>query len=191
MQKKLLPIFVIILISLGWFIYRAFNVPVEKVVDYDSDAKVVTVDTENPPSLKLNDTSLNSEPVSKVQNNDQVTDDKFVAFDKLEKIWTDKVHEIIGDQKYPIYLEMKRRNDLEKMQAYKEYHEYLRQKYGDKFTYNITDDQSISEKKINQRYLKDLLKLIGPENFKSYISAKDQINEEIRRHNKEAIQIEF
>jgi uncharacterized protein YgiM (DUF1202 family) len=86
---------------------------------------------------------------------------------------------------------MRDRNEKEKMQAYKEYHNYLRQKYGDKFSYNITDDQSAREKQINQRYLKDLLKLIGPEKFKKYTASKDQFNEEMRRKNKESIQIEF
>jgi hypothetical protein len=67
----------------------------------------------------------------------------------------------------------------------------LRQKEGDKFSYSISNDQSVREKEINQRFLKDLLNLIGPEKFRLYISVKDQFNEEMRRNNKEAIQIEF
>ena len=122
--------------------------------------------------------------VESAQNN-------FEIYDQMEKKWLESVSNIIGNKSMPMYLDMRERNDKEKMQAYKEYHDYLRFKYGDKYTYNISEDQSIREKKINERYLNDLLKLIGQEKFKAYLKARDDFNEENRRQSKEAMIIEF
>lgn len=121
----------------------------------------------------------------------ETTENNFAIYDQMEKKWLESVSNIVGNKTFPIYLEMRERNDKEKMQAYKEYHDYLRFKYGDKYTYNISEDQSIREKKINERYLNDLLKLIGQEKFKAYLKAKDDFNEESRRRSKEAMIIEF
>ncbi|MDD4975529.1 MAG: hypothetical protein PHY93_14310 [Bacteriovorax sp.] len=194
MKKKVIIIIFILLISVGWFVYRALRVPLEKVVETDSDIKVIATNTFTiaPPSLKVHAPIAGTAPEEKKNYRVRETEDEqFEVFDKLESAWLLKAQEIIGADKYALYLDMRNRNEKEKMQAYKEYHDYLRQKYGDKFSYNITDDQSAREKQINQRYLKDLLKLIGPEKFKNYTATKDQFNEEMRRKNKESIQIEF
>ena len=121
----------------------------------------------------------------------ETADENFEVFDKIEKEWLTKAQAIVGSDKYQAYLGLREQNDKEKLLAYKEYHDYLRQKYGDKFSYNLSEDQSIREKKINQRYLGELLKLIGPEKFTKYTAEKDQFNEEMRRQKKETIQIEF
>lgn len=194
MNKKILFFIIVILSVLGWFIFRSTPVPLEKVVETNNETKVNSSDTKVPPSLKINTQAKvagNKPEENKNYRLKESKDEQFEIFDKLEKEWLTKAQAIIGAEKYSQYLEMRNQNDKEKMQAYKEYHDYLRQKYGDKFSYNISDDQSIREKQINQRYLKDLLKLIGPEKFKIYTATKDQFNEEMRRNNKEAIQIEF
>lgn len=196
MSKKSL-IFIlssILIIVLGAWLYKAFQSREIEVIN-ESDSKIQKSDSKTPPSLKISQEALKN-----AKENGAITDsqklveneaDNFEVFDRLENAWLKKVEVIIGEDKYPLYLDIRDRNEKEKMQAYKEYHDYLRQKYGDKFSYNISDDQSIREKKINQRYLKELLKLIGSEKFKKYIQTKDQVNDEIRRDNKNAIQIEF
>lgn len=187
----------IILIILGWFIYRAIKTPETEVVT-ESETKVHTLDSKIPSTLKTTET-IKAEQKKAIENgaiipNKKLQDkaeDNFEAFEKLEKAWLSKAQSIMGPEKYELYVDMRNRNDKEKMQAYKEYHDYLRQKFGDKFSYNISEDQSVREKQINQRYLKELLKLIGAEKFKAYTASKDQFNEEMRRKNIEAIQIEF
>ena len=118
-------------------------------------------------------------------------ENNFELYDRMEKKWLNLVLNIVGSKTYPLYLEMRERNDQEKMRAYKEYHDYLRLKYGDKYSYHISEDQSIREKKINEHYMNELLKLIGEEKFKTYLKAKDNFNEESRRQSKEAMIIEF
>lgn len=196
-NKKGLTVIAILLVIviLSWFIYRVLNSSGTEEVISDSNPKVHSIDSKIPPSLKV--TAPQEQKAMEqgaITGNQKVLakdDENFEIFDKMEKNWLQKAETIMGPQKYGLYLEMRERNDKEKMQAYKEYHEYLRQKYGDKFSYNISEDQSVREKQINQRYLKELLGVIGPEKFKLYTAAKDQLNEEMRRNNKEAIQIEF
>lgn len=191
MNKKILVI-AFLVILLGWFIYRAIHAPApSNVVVIDSDSRV-NVDKNVPGSLKVNSEPVKVKKIEEGKTRLHDTPDaQFEEFDKMEKVWLSKVQEIVGSSNYPLYVDMRTRNDKEKMQAYKEYHDYLRQKYGDKFSYNISEDQSIREKEINQRYLKELLKLIGPEAFKKYTEAKDLYNEQMRRQGKESIQIEF
>lgn len=197
MNKKGLTVIaiLIVVVILTWFIYRVLNSSETEEVISDSNPQVHSIDSKIPPSLKI--TAPEEQKAIEqgaITGNKKILskdDENFEIFDKMEKNWLKKAEMIIGPEKYGLYLEMRERNEKEKMQAYKEYHEYLRQKYGDKFSYNISEDQSVREKQINQRYLKELLGLIGPEKFKLYTAAKDQLNEEMRRNNKEAIQIEF
>ena len=192
MKKNVLFLIVLILIVIAWQAYRTLKTSEEKYSETSSDSKIISKDSNAPLSLKLITVANHNPSIQKNNDKGHLTDDdQFLAFDKVEEEWVGKVEEILGVDQFSKYLEMKKNNDIEKMQAYKEYHDYLRQKYGDKFSYNISDDQSPKEKQINQRYLKDLLKLIGPIKFKSYTSAKDQLNEQVRRSNKEAILIEF
>ena len=109
----------------------------------------------------------------------------------MEKVWLDEVKNIVGPQHFTIYLDMKKNNEKEKLEAYNEFHEYMRNKHGDNFSYNISEDQSVQEKKVNQKYLKELLKVIGQEKFASYIKARDKLNEKYRKQNKIFLQVEF
>ena len=184
-------------ILFGWFVYHTFNVSDKELV-IESEANNPVLDSINPPGLKIVDSKNEQEIKNNITNTSSTAnkiktynDEEFEVFDKLEKEWNDEVKTIIGEDHYPAYQEMKSRNEKEKMQAYKEYHNYLRKKNGDNFSYNISEDQSIREKSINQQYLKELLKLIGPSKFTKYTSAKDHFNEKMRRNKKEAIQFEF
>jgi hypothetical protein len=190
MKKKKIIIILFLLFFLGWGSFKVFNLRTEKVIEVDNDSKFTNTDSKNPTSLKLNSEIQKSEGKS-IYRNENRGDEEFHVFDEIEKSWLLEMKEIIGSEYFVQYIDLKKNNDEEKMKAYKEHHDYLRQKYGNKFSYNISDDQSEKEKKINQRYLKNLLKIIGPAKFKMYTSAKDQFNEELRRKNKEAIQMEF
>jgi hypothetical protein len=179
-----------VVLILGWFVYRALNRNETEVIN-DSNPKVHTLDVNTPPSLKVSDVPAKVPTQQHAEKVDENEARNFEIYDRLEKEWLEKVQTIIGAEKYPRYLEMRETSEKEKLLAYKEYHDYLRQKYGDKFSYNISEDQSVREKQINERYLNDLLKIIGPEKFKSYTEAKDRFNEDMRRKKTEAIQIEF
>ena len=191
--KKAVP-YLLIAILTAWFSYKFFVErkvadPQSMALDWDQlDSTAGSNPLETPASIKKEENIPHMREHNTLSKDDE---EQFAAFDKMEKAWLATAESIIGVNHFGRYLEMRENNDKEKMMAYKEYHDYLRQKHGDKFTYNISEDQSIREKEINQRYLKELLALIGESKFQAFIKARDKINEENRRSNKEFIQIEF
>lgn len=196
--KKSIP-YLLIVLFVGWFSYKFFverkTIPQDQkmALDWDQlDATSGTPPAETPATLKKAEAPKTKE--QNVREHSTLTkseQDKFAAYDEVENKWLAEVQNIMGDEFYPQYLEMRERNEKEKMQAYKEYHDFLRKKHGDNFSYNISEDQSIREKKINQIYLKELLQLVGEKKFKAYIEARDKINENNRRNGREFIQVEF
>ena len=196
MKKKLnqsIP-FLLILVFTGWFSYKFFierKAPPEQslALDWDElDSTTTSPPEKTPVTLKTVDGASHMREHNTLTKEDV---DQFAVFDKMEKSWLAVAETIIGKVNYPRYLEMRESNEKEKMMAYQEYHDYLRQQFGDKFEYNISEDQSIREKDINKRYLKDLLTLIGNKKFQAYVEARDKINEENHRKDKSFIQIEF
>jgi uncharacterized short protein YbdD (DUF466 family) len=122
------------------------------------------------------------------------TEDKnFAEYDQNEKEWLTRIENILGENDYQYYVGLRNKNEEEKMKAYKEFHDYLRQKNGDNFSYNISEDQSIREKEINTKYTREFLKHIGEEKFKSYLKVRDEFNAELQRKSKNgsALVVEF
>ncbi len=193
--KKFFPYF-LVLLFLGWASYKFFierkPAPEQKMtLDWDQlDATSGSKPEESPVTLK-NNSEGSPQKVREYNSLSKDEDEEFRAFDEMEKKWLSDVKVVIGDEFYAQYLSMREQNEKEKMEAYKEYHDYLRRKHGDNFKYNISEDQSVREKKINQEYLKKLLALIGENKFQAYIKARDKINEDNRRKGKEFIQVEF
>lgn len=195
--KKSIP-YLLILLLVGWFSYKFF---VERKpppagqsmkLDWDQlDATSGSKPEDTPVTLKQEGELVKKKATREHSELTQTEEEQFAEYDRMEKTWFASVKSTLGEAFYPQYLEMRERNEKEKMVAYKEYHDYLRKKYGDKFTYNISEDQSVREKEINQRYLKDLMKLVGEKKFQDYIKARDKINEENRRQRKLFLQIEF
>jgi hypothetical protein len=185
-MKKIIIGFILVVIIAAAMIYSS-----SRNILHLSDEKNEKFQPQTQPTSVPNVVQKKNNETHKAGKAVETTENNFAIYDQMEKKWLDSVSLIIGSKTFPIYLEMRERNDKEKMQAYKEYHDYLRFKYGDKYSYNISEDQSIREKKINERYLNDLLKLIGQEKFKAYLKAKDDFNEESRRRSKEAMIIEF
>ncbi len=143
---------------------------------------------------------INNTPVAPVIYNDKSSDimvkapdQNFLEFDKVEAEWLTKMSSLLSENENLFYLDLRTRNDEEKMSAYKEYHEYLRQKHGDNYSYNISEDQTIRERDINTKYAKELLKKIGEQKFKSYLEMKDQFNEKLQKKSPDgnALIIEF
>ncbi len=196
--KKLLPFFLVGLF-ISWASYKFF---IERPIKPKNET--FTLDwheLEEKSGVKKN--PLEQVPLSIKTNNTKEASDKvsvgsrvddqeiFLAFDEVERNWLLAVKPVIGEEYYSAYLELREKNEKEKMDAYKAYHEFLRQKYGDNFEYNISEDQSVKEKEINQVYLKKLLELLGRERFQNYLKARDEYNEGTRRSGKEFLPMEF
>ncbi|MBC7427650.1 MAG: hypothetical protein H7336_03500 [Bacteriovorax sp.] len=194
--KKSIPYLLIVLLVV-WFSYKFFiERPIPKEpsmkLDWDQlDATSGSKPEDVPVTIKKDNNLVKPQATREHSEISKSDEDQFAEYDAMEKEWLGIVMTIVGEKFYPTYLEMRDNNEKEKMVAYKEYHDYLRKKYGDKFSYNISEDQSVREKEINQKYLKMLLDKIGTEKFQAYIKARDVINEENRRKKKLFVQIEF
>jgi hypothetical protein len=192
--KKATP-YLLVVLFVGWFSYKFF---VERkppsqptmALDWDQlDATSGSTPLPTPATIKV-DSKKNHETAASTKLSKEEADE-FRAFDEMEKKWLTSVEVLFGPTLYAKYLGLREQNEKEKGLAYQEYHDYLRAKFGDKFTYNISEDQSVREKEINQRYLKELLIIAGSNKFQAYLKERDKINEENRKNNKEFIQIEF
>ena len=187
--------YILIALLVGWFSYKFFIVRElpkqnQMTLDWDElDRNGMGANAQLPRSIKENkasDTRVIAKEIGVTE-----TDEMVAEIELMEKKWLDEVKNIIGPKDYPLYLELKKNNDQEKLEAYNEFHEYMRKKHGDKFSYNISEDQSLQEKKVNQKYLKELLNLIGKDKFATFIEARDKFNENFRKKNKFFLQVEF
>lgn len=202
-MKKSLPYLVVILF-LGWAIFKFFSskttdsskpMAAPMALDWeqlDSTSNMAKEDI--PKTMKSevkNAEGSGSKGINKTSEQIE-SSGRFDQFDRIEEFWLMEVAKIINDKKdYKLYLEMREQNEKEKLEAYKEYHEGLKEKYGDKFSYSISEDKSPKERKINQAYLKKLLALIGEAKFKKYIKARDRVNEDNRKNDQNYLLIEF
>lgn len=196
MIKKGIP-YLLIAILVGWFSTKFF---IERKDKSNSTALKLDWDQLNnqgsqsvksaPQTIKV----IKDSDVVKTKEFDTLTEsekDQFKIYDEIEKKWLESVRNLLTEKEFLQYENLRKANEKEKMQAYQEYHDYLRQKFGDQFQYNISEDHTVRENKINQSYLKELLRMIGEKKFKNYLKNRDLFNEENRRNQKEFLQIEF
>lgn len=182
-MKKFFAIFsVLLLFLIGNYFYQRSKTNIISYEELQNIKKAKALPkVENVPLTLKTEANVKVAPTKKVY---ETKDDKFEAFDRMEQAWLKNVQGLLSPKEYLAYEELRNLNEKEKADAYKAYHDYLRSRYGNNFKYNISEDQSIREKKINDKYLKDLLKLIGEDKFKKYLSLKDQYNETLRRDSK-------
>jgi hypothetical protein len=184
MKKILLIVCLLCLGILIYFISRsATDKDEKKFTDIQSPLIPTVVSKIDKPSIAPIKTT---ETVSNEDKN-------FNEYDSNEKAWLSQIDNVLGKEDFTFYLGLRERNEAEKMKAYQEFHDYLRQKNGDNFSYNISEDQSIREKEINTKYTREFLKKIGEEKFGLYLKARDQFNSELQRksHGGQALVIEF
>lgn len=193
--KTAIP-YLLIALLVGWFSYKFFverkvTTQSQMTLDWDElDRSGMGATADLPKSIKEAKTSETALSQSK-DIGEPESDEMIAEIENMEKKWLGEVKSIIGSEQYPAYLELKKINEKEKLEAYNAFHEYMRKKHGDNFSYNISEDQSVQEKKVNQKYLKELLKKIGQEKFAAYIKARDKLNENYRKQNKIFLQVEF
>lgn len=188
--KKSIP-YLLVILFIGWAMYKYFlerNIKPKTNLALDWESLEKLEKSEKLPIEKKVTRPVKEKEFTTMSPAEK---DAFNEYDIIEKKWLEIVKNNLGESFYFQYLELREQNDKEKMIAYQEYHDYLRQKQGDKFEYNISEDQSERERKINQIYLNKLLEVIGPAKFQEYLKSRDQFNEESRRNNKEFILMEF
>jgi hypothetical protein len=194
-KKLLIGLSLIGILATAYWYYNRNNGSV--VISYEELKKRKEAANQNIIAAPINNTpesiktTPNKEPRKPVVY--ETKDDKFEAFDKMETEWLSKAQPLFNEKEYILYKDMRSRADQEKEKAYQAYHDYLRAKFGNNFKYNISEDQSVLEKKINTKYQKELQTLIGDDRMKKYVALREEFNEELRRksNGKNFIVIEF
>lgn len=199
--KKIIPVLFIVLF-VGWFCKKFFldrEVPRSQVQTLewsDTDIRDEFADTAQDEDNLDEHGHVHGQKDSKAEQQlkeltDEEAEEIIGKIEKIEQQWLSQVHTIVGDQHFEQYLKMRQRNEKEKLEAYNQYHEFLKKKYGDRYAYNISEDQSKKEKEINQNFLREFKMLIGEAKFKEYLKAKDEINKEYQKQNELFMEIEF
>lgn len=191
MQKRIIIILILIIASVAvWFFFSKRIEPGSELQPEENIVSEVKDQTSPTVILKEDKSVVSTKKTSSLEN---PQDKNFDEYDKNDKIWLGKVQNVLSRNEFEFYQGLRSNNEEEKMQAYQEFHDYLRQKHGDNFSYNISEDQSIREKQINAKYTQEFLKKIGPDKFKLYLNMRDQFNEEQQRKSKDgnALIIEF
>jgi hypothetical protein len=177
MLKKIFFLLVFLGIGLFWYFYQKSKVT-PSFTDIEKNNPLVVFTPPTKEKIAIINKPITPAPAKVFQG----ADENFSQFDQIEKTWLLKMASFFNRNDYDFYNEIRNRNEEEKMEAYKEFHDYLRKKNGDNFSYHISEDQSVREKAINNKYSQVLLKRIGPEKFKMYLKTRDQFNEDLARN---------
>jgi len=114
-------------------------------------------------------------------------------FVKVEKDWKNKMRNMImtdfklGSEVFKQYEVLREGLERDKMEAFEEFHSYMRDKYGDNYTYNPTEDEDQFSKKLHEDYADRLRKLLGEENYKRYLEEKERENRRLKDEQDPAI----
>lgn len=197
-NKKNWAVGILLAAFFAWFFVRYFNRDMSNprggatnlALDWDSLDKDKKKNLESAPTtLKTDEPAPHRTRVHETMTPSEEA--QFEIYDQMEREWLSKMKGLLDEREYAIYQDMREQNEKEKLKAYEQFHQMLRKRHGDQFSYKISEDQSAAEKEINQKYLKELLAIIGEKKFAEYLKARDQINENFRRKNKIFIQVEF
>lgn len=108
-------------------------------------------------------------------------------FDQVEKDWDSTMESFflkelaMPPEEFKEYKKLREAYDMDRLEAYQEFHEYMLEKYGEKYTYSPSDDMEKFENKVREQYLEVLRKRIGDDAYKKYLDTLDQFNEKLRR----------
>jgi len=108
-------------------------------------------------------------------------------FDQVEKDWDTTMESFflkemaMPPEEFKEYKKLREAYDMDRLEAYQEFHEYMLEKYGEKYTYSPSDDMEKFENKVREQYLDVLRKRIGDDTYKKYLDTLDQFNEKLRR----------
>ncbi len=195
-NKKNWVVGILLAAFFAWFCVRYFNRDFKNprggapnlALDWDSLDKKQNAETA-PTTLKTDEPTPHRTRTHETMTPSEEA--QFEIYDQMEREWLGKMKALLDEREYVVYQDMREQNEKEKLKAYEQFHQMLRKRHGDQFSYKISEDQTAAEKEINQKYLNELLALIGEKKFAEYLKARDQINENFRRKNKIFIQVEF
>lgn len=108
-------------------------------------------------------------------------------FENTEEEWAQAIKGLLveelslGEEDHQEYLNIRDQYELEKMRAFRDYHENMVKEHGDEYAYNPSTENEIIGADIHKKYQGRLRELLGEENFARYMEIRDNFNDRIKR----------
>ncbi|MBI2520395.1 MAG: hypothetical protein HYV97_08250 [Bdellovibrio sp.] len=125
-------------------------------------------------------------PQNEKSLNEEDADKMTAYFEATEKAWNDRMDHFITDELHlPIkvlkeYKVLREGFDRDKMEAFEDFHKYMRDKHGDNYSYNPTKDEEQFANKVKDQYDSKLRQLFGQEHYLEYREVRDQFNKKLK-----------
>ncbi|GAB4015028.1 MAG: hypothetical protein Fur0010_13660 [Bdellovibrio sp.] len=192
----LVAVFVVLIIGLAYvFRDKSGQNVVKGEVPYEGDPKEMVAVEQDKKGEESKAAPMPGQISSHLRSNtgeDRVLSDEELEeldryFDQVEKDWDQSMESLflkelaLPQEEFKEYKKLREAYEMDRLEAYHEFHEYMLEKYGEKYTYSPSDDMEKFENKVREQYLEVLRKRIGDDNFKKYIETMDQFNEKLRR----------
>ncbi|MDD0852089.1 hypothetical protein HBN50_03230 [Halobacteriovorax sp. GB3] len=200
MKRIALLAFGLLIIALGYYVYsqdgsvtvvKRDDPKVKKDFTYNKE-KILSEDAVEALAKKAQESE--ESPLS-----DEELEEMEEHFMEVEGRWRAEIEQLfikeleLSEEFVADYYKMREGFEKDSYLAFETYHEQMRLKHGDNYSYNPTEDEEAFQKEIRETYEKKLLEKMGKEKFRKYIQVKDRFNEGLIEGNdrKAALLIEF
>jgi|GEM_PF-5170261 len=151
--------------------------PVEEEASAEDD------NHDDDPDLKVDSTNAKSEKAIDEAEADEMT----AYFEATEKAWGQRMDDLItgefglGVDALKKYNVLREGLDRDKMEAFNEYHKYMREKHGDNYSYIPTKDEEQFGKKLRIQYEEKVRDFFGDKNYQRYKEVRQEFNQKLRK----------
>ena len=125
-------------------------------------------------------------PQNEKSLNEEDADKMTAYFEATEKSWNERMEHLIIDELHlptktlKEYKVLREGFDRDKMEAFEDFHKYMRDKHGDNYSYNPTKDEEQFANKVKDQYDSKLRQLFGQEHYLQYREVRDEFNKKLK-----------
>lgn len=191
-MKKVVIVAVILLVVAGgfWYLGQGHKAPLVKSesVLTEMESKLLEEDSMEAPIgeeqvTKKVESKGDDGSIKELSDEDLKKIDE--QFEKVEKEWATEVEQLfvgelgLNSLAFEQYKALREAYDEDKYEAERDFHDFMRKKYGEKYSYNPTETQEIYENRIQEKYESQLKKILGEKSFIRYLEVREKFNQQI------------
>ena len=103
-------------------------------------------------------------------------------YQRMENRWKSVVQNMLGDEDYTEYEDMRKEFQRERKESFRKFHESMMAKHGKKHVYSPTEYEKEVGKNIQQTYFKRFEERFGSQNYNRYKQTLQRFNSEAKRN---------
>ena len=180
---KKISILVIIIVVIGISFFYLSKNKIEPVYD-----GVVIEDVNTSVNVVIDkDISPTDESDESIVSKDELKD-MSEYLDKIETDWNGEIENFFmsdpenGETLVQLYRELKRGFEQERERRYAIFHQQMKQKHGENYSYPPSSDEEMFNEKLVKEYEKVLSEKIGKEKMINYMTLKDTFNNKLEKN---------